>query len=216
MRLSARYRPFPGAPSSRQLSRLGGALALLVAASCPEPPPEQPPGDYERHPGKGCGDSPSACGDDETLWRCEQRRWARVDCEQTCEAHGGLVGCVPGAGPRDDARCQCESEAGCDPDESRCVSDELVAVCDQASGAFIESSCESVCGALVPPHASQGCVGGECDCTLVGTPCGPESAARCTAFAIARCVDGVWELEDCLCSPGTCSPWGPEGPVCEC
>lgn len=204
-------------PLRRWILGLGGGLALSADPACSETPLEAPPGDYERQPGKGCGNLPSECADEETLWACEDRRWERVDCIQACKDHGGLVGCISGSSVPEGAHCQCESGmSACEPDQTRCVSDDVIAICDPDLLTFGEESCTSVCAAMEPPQLERGCVDNRCDCTLIGTPCAPESPARCFAFALARCVDEVWDLEDCPCSPGTCNPWGPEGATCEC
>ncbi|MCY1053915.1 hypothetical protein [Nannocystis sp. SCPEA4] len=194
----------------------------MLVIGCAEPRedmssevPEEDPG---RQPGDGCGDLPSECADAETLWECHERRWELVDCAQECSSRGGLVGCLtePGLAGKG-ARCWCEDDtATCGPGQAECASDDVLQVCDPDTLEFEESSCEDVCGALDPPQLSRGCSFARCDCTLAGTPCEPDSRDRCEAFALARCVDGLWVVESCLCSPGECDPWAPGGPACDC
>ena len=188
---------------------------MLLAFGCAEP--EAPGEDDERQSGAGCGDLQSECVDAETLWACQDRRWELVDCAQECDERGGVVGCVTSPSLLEGARCWCEDDvAACGPGQAKCLSDEVVQVCDPETLALVEHSCESVCGAMEPPRLARGCSLGACDCTLVGTPCDPESPSRCEPTAVARCVDGLWELESCLCSPGWCDPWAPGGPACDC
>lgn len=219
MREHVRNTPRPREDASFRHRRvcLTGALVLLAHPSCLESPPRVPSADYDRQPGKGCGDLPSECADDSILWACEGRRWKLIDCNEVCEQKMSPVGCVTTANSPVGAACQCEDDKlECEAGQTRCMSDETVENCDPNLLAFVAMPCESVCGAMAPPQLSQGCVGTKCDCTVIGTPCAPGTAARCEPYAVARCVDGVWDLDGCLCSPGNCDPWGPEGAACDC
>lgn len=219
MREYLKHNPLPREGASIRLLKvyLTGALILSAHSSCLESPPKLPAVEYERRPGKGCGDLPAECADESMLWSCEGRRWQLIDCDEVCEDHGGPVGCITTAEFPGGAACQCEADKPeCDVGQTRCMSDKVVENCDPDLLAFVALPCESVCGAMEPPQLSQGCFGTKCDCTVIGTPCAPGTTARCEPYAVARCVDGVWDLEDCLCSPGNCDPWGPEGAACDC
>lgn len=191
-----------------------GALAGLLLLGCTETPP--PPEDYQRRPGAGCGDLPSECVDEETLWACVDRRWALVNCADECASRGGLVGCLTTEILASGGRCWCGDDAPeCTPGQSECVSEQIVRVCDPETLDFVESTCESVCAAMEPPRIATKCSSGECECTLEGTPCVPGSPARCELTSLAQCVDSVWTVDGCLCSSG-CNPWAPGGAACDC
>lgn len=202
------------APARRVLARRAGVFAVLLGCGSAEPPADL--GDHERSPGDGCGDLASECVDEATLWACVDRRWELVDCAETCEDRGGLVGCLTDPELPTEARCWCGDDmAACVPGQSECVSDDVVRMCDPETLEFVESTCDAVCAAREPPQRARGpCLGiSECDCTLAGTPCAPGSPPRCNLLSVARCVDGVWDLESCPCS---CDSWAPGGAACGC
>jgi len=202
-------------PSGRALARLGLALTACLGQGCAEPP--TPAGNYDRRPGAGCGDLPSECVDEASLWACVGRRWEFVDCAKACAARGGAVGCLATDKVADGARCWCrDDDPECTWSQSSCLSNETVQVCDPDTLEVAEHGCDAVCSSLTPPHLASGCTLGECTCTLAGTPCDPESPPRCEPFALVRCIDGAWQVEPCPCSPGNCDPWGPEGAACDC
>lgn len=191
------------------------ATIVTGMAACQEP--SHPTDDYERREGAGCGELLSDCEDEETLWECVDRRWKRINCIDACSDRGGLTACLADSETFRSARCWCsEDVAGCDFSQDVCVSDGMVRMCDAETLMPVEMSCDEICSAMEPPRIATKCSFGVCGCTLVGTACLPDSAPRCEPFAIARCVDGIWDVESCLCSPGECDPWGTEGPACIC
>lgn len=192
--------------------RLAVAIVTGLLCACTEPPS----GDYERRPGSGCGDEPSECEDAQTLWACVERRWDLVDCAERCAGRGGAAGCLEGEDLPGKARCWCvDDTAECVPEQRDCR-DEVLRTCDPETLRWVESRCDDVCAAMSPPQRSEGCSSDRCRCTLEGAPCAPDSPPRCASFALASCVDGLWKVERCACSPGECNPWAPGGPACDC
>lgn len=202
---------------------LPGLLLVALALGCSEPPSTPAtPGDYTRREGDGCADAADECIDAVSLWQCEDRVWRVTDCSEVCATRGGVVGCLSMI---DGARCWCADDVpACIPGQAHCGSDlDEIRICDPQALQFYRESCEVLCDVVGPAYRSLGCSEhseghAECTCTLEGTPCSPDNPPHCERFALARCVDGVWVLEPCVCDTGiaSCDPFGETGAECVC
>jgi hypothetical protein len=185
-----------------------------------------------------CSSSASQCLDDSRILVCENRIWTERTCAEACAERGRLAhGCRT---EEFDATCLCvapDAGAGADATPSecsytlrRCADSETLVVC--TSGRSVQRSCSAICAELSPPRLSLGCrpyllfarLGvDECVCSLAGTACVEDSAPICDgAGYVARCVDGLWQIEDCalVCAPdggSRCSSWQDDGGAgCSC
>lgn len=200
-------------------ARRGGGILLAALLGCVDPPE---PGDYVRREGDGCGGEVTQCGDAATLWRCVERRWDVVGCDEVCAERGGARGCLVSEPSAD--RCLCVDEVpACAPGQAQCVGEAAIRVCDEATFQYRDATCEALCAALDPPHRQLGCAellekAAACTCTTEGTPCVPGAPPHCESFSVARCEAGVWALEPCSCDLGAaaCQPFGPGGAECAC
>jgi hypothetical protein len=175
-----------------------------------------------------CNTREAYCQGDSELLACEGRLWTLQSCDELCAA-GGLetLGCRLDRLGRD--ACACEPpDAGsaCGSSVRHCLGPQTLFACGDA-GEFEELSCEALCAREAPERRSAGCFHGMlgddwCFCTLEGTPCTGAIASTCDGYAtLMRCVNGIWEHEDCSArcgytTPARCSSFGTDGADCVC
>ncbi len=183
------------------LERLLPGLAVLLGCSEPLPLLDDL--------GDPCRSAHDVCIDDDTVRSCESGVWVQRDCASVCAERGPAyepAGC--------DRECVCEllDPSGCTPNETTCVDESRVAVCD-ATQVFQPHACSDVCADA--GLAELGCREGDdgeasCWCTSEGTPCITSVPACVDDTTIATCEAGVWTFHACdaVCGgPAICDPF---------
>jgi hypothetical protein len=166
--------------------------------------------------GDPCRSAITHCIDDDSVMRCEADVWTEVSCEVSCAELGPAYvadGCEQGC------TCTLVDPSGCVPDETICMDDDNLGVCDE-SQSWETFPCDVLCATLQlePLGCMEQLVEGpteeyvaDCWCTAEGAGCDLTSAPTCVdESTIAQCVDDIWVFEDCstLCGgPALCEPW---------
>jgi len=155
--------------------------------------------------GDVCASPASYCETWESVVRCTDGRWKRIECASACG--GATMGCLlrGSSDSMSKAACLCaddtlapqpEAEEGSTGVVDACLDSETLIECD--TGDCKEYPCAELCAQQADFPTALGCRANACECSAIGAPCDSDEPARCEPVeSLVACVDGEWTATDC-------------------